>query len=119
MRWSLARLGLGLLCGLALVFETGCANISLFSTRRAAPSAEPPMTRDGGRVSSRSDRLRGDLTYKLPESAVAPQPTSLPGLQPQLLRPQSLEPTEIAPPPGRADEPDPRAVIDWLLKERR
>jgi hypothetical protein len=31
---------------------------------------------------------------------------------------QPARPSEGPPPQGR-DEPDPRAVIDWLLKERR
>jgi hypothetical protein len=77
------------------------------------------MTKDEAQAASRSDRLRGDLAYKPAELADAPQPVSLQELQPQSARPQSLSPSEMAPLPRRADEPDPRAVIDWLLKERR
>src|SRR5262245_66324177 len=118
MRWSLARLGLGLLCGLALILTAGCANIALFSTRQPVSGTAPPTTRDEGQVSSKSDRLRGDHN-KLAQSADAPQPASLQELQPQSLQPQSLQPSEGSTPPGSTAEPDPRAVIDWLLKERR
>src|SRR5215831_7043162 len=118
MRRSVARLGLGLLCGLALILTAGCANISLFSTRQPVSGSAPPTTRDEGRVSSKSDRLRGDHDYKLAQSADAPQPASLQELQPQSLRPDSQQPSE-AMTPGTTAEPDPRAVIDWLLKERR
>ena len=120
MRWWLARPGLPLVCGLTLLFAAGCAKIplfSLFSARRAATETEPSTMKDDARVSSRSDRLRGDLAYKAAELD-APRPASMPELQPQSLRPQPM-PSEIAPPPRSVDEPDPRAVIDWLLKERR
>lgn len=77
------------------------------------------MMRDEGQVSSKSDRLRGDHDSKLPESADAPHPASLQELQPPSLQPQSVQPSEMGPTPQSANEPDPRAVIDWLLKERR
>src|SRR5215813_3996810 len=114
MRWLLARLGLGLLCGVALIFSAGCANIPLFSTRQPVSESAPTTMRDEGHVSSKSDRLRGDHDNKLPESADAPQPASLQELQPQSLGPQSLQPSEGSTTPGAASEPDPRAVIDWL-----
>jgi len=120
MRWRLATAGLRLVCGLTLVFAAGCAKISPFSTRHAPTEAEPStMKKDDAQVSSRSDRLRGDLTYKPAEPTEAPRPASMQEPLPQSLRPQSLQPAEIASPPRSAEEPDPRAVIDWLLQERR
>src|SRR5262245_43924457 len=115
----LTRSGLPLVRGLALICSTGCASIPLFSGRQAASRAEAPTTKDEAQAPSRSDRLRGDLAYKPTEPTDAPQPVSLQEPQPLSARPQSLQPLETAPPPRRADEPDPRAVIDWLLKERR
>src|SRR5262245_22390554 len=119
MRWRPARCGLSVVCGLTLVFATGCATISRFSpfsARHAATGPEPSSVRDDAQVSSRSDRLRGDLAYKAGEPADAPPPA---GMQERELRPQSLQPSEVAAPPRSPDEPDPRAVIDWLLRERR
>jgi|SRR5215467_2116353 len=106
---SVARFALGLLCGLALIVQAGCAD--LFSSRHAVSRPEPP--KNDSQVPSRSDQPRTDF------AGDASLPASLQELQPQLLRPPSLEPSDTAPTPQSADEPDPRAVIDWLLKERR
>jgi len=113
-----ARRGLSLVCGLTLVFATGCATISQlspFSARQAATGPEPSSVGNDAQVSSRSDRLRGDLAYKAGEPADAPRPAGMQEREPQSLRPQSLQPSEVAAPPRSPDEPDPRAVIDWLL----
>ena len=120
MRWRSARLDLWLVCGLTLLFAAGCAKITLFSpssARRAAPETQPSAKRDDAQVSSRSDRLRTDLAHKAAELD-APRPAGMPEPQPQSLRPQPVA-SDIAPPSRSGDEPDPRAVIDWLLNERR
>lgn len=120
MRSRSARLGLALVRGLTLLFAAGCATIAPFSSsssRQAATDTVPSTMRGDARGLSRSDRLRGDLAYKAAELD-APRPASMQELQPQSLRPQPV-PFDITPPSRSGDEPDPRAVIDWLLKERR
>jgi hypothetical protein len=70
-----------------------------------------PMTTQTG-----SDRLRDHAAQAPPPEVRRAQPITLtPARQPE---PQPPSPAE-APPPSRPGEPDPRAVIDWLLKERR
>lgn len=117
MRWRWARLDFWLVCGLTGLCAAGCAKTGLFSPFSARRAAESSAMKDDAQVSSRSDRLRTDLAYK---AAVLDEtrPSSVQELQPQSLRPPPVS-SEIAPPSRSGDEPDPRAVIDWLLKERR
>src|SRR5262245_43765852 len=117
MRWRSARLDLWLVYGLTLLCAAGCAKIGLispFSARRAATETESSAIKNDAQVLSRSDRLRTDLAYKAGELD-GTRPASVPELQLQSLRPQPA----TSPPSQSGDEPDPRAVIDWLLKERR
>lgn len=78
-------------------------------------------------TSSRSDRLRSGVAQAspLPERSGPPGDTPTPARSPQPTRtlegaqpPQPAQPAEAAPSRSR-DEPDPRAVIDWLLREGR
>lgn len=80
------------------------------------------------RTSSRSDRLRGGLAQAspLPERSGPPADTPTPARSPQPTRTQEraqpqqpARPAEAASPRSGDDEPDPRAVIDWLLRQRR
>ncbi len=94
----------------------GCANQSSTAARRPFTSAELPGAQAEHRVSSRADRLRdlsghGAPPAQLPErSPTADTPTRPFG-------PASIQ--QSAQPPESTDEPDPGAVIDWLLKQTR
>ncbi len=82
------------------------------------------------RASSRSDRLRGGLAQvsppaPLPERSEPTAKTPTPARPPEPARTQErtqpqepTRPSEATPRQG-ADEPDPRVVIDWLLKRDR
>src|SRR6516162_9574945 len=86
---------------------SGCANPSIRPTQsdqRQDRSKQPPASEDRGRARP---------TTEPPIRSSEPRSTQEP---PQPQQPQ--RPSENAP-PQRPDEPDPRAVIDWLLKERR
>src|SRR6267142_463023 len=109
MRW-LAH-SLRLVPVFLVVFTSGCADYFPSAMLEALTRREPTRAQAQGQDASRSDRLRGDLAYTQPE---APQPVSVQ----EDLQPQSLRPSESSP-PRSTDEPDPRAVIDWLLKDRR
>jgi hypothetical protein len=93
---------------LIVVFASGCVNP--FATTLSRPVLRPMTTQTG------SDRLRDHAAQAPPpEVRRAAQPITLtPARQPQ----PPPSPVE-APPPPRSGEPDPRAVIDWLLNERR
>jgi len=108
MPWWRAAPRSSVVFGLLLVGASGCANLSNIGAHQPSTPSEPLMVPAETQRSSRSDRLRGGLDY-VPASA--PEPAT-PQERP---RPQ---PSETTPPQG-TDEPDPRAVIDWLLKERR
>ncbi len=109
MAWWLARSEPLVVFGLLLVFVSGCARGSLFPFRPAVTRPEPSVAQGEEKVSSRSDRLRDDAPYT-PASLLEPASVQA--------RPEPEQPSENAR-PSPPDEPDPRAVIDWLLKERR
>jgi hypothetical protein len=104
-------------CTLLLaVMANGCANQSSTLARRPSTSVELPGAEAGHRVSSGADRLR-DLSghgatpaQLLERSPTADTPTRAFG-------PASMQ--QSAQPPESTDEPDPGAVIDWLLKQTR
>jgi len=101
---------------LIAVVTSGCANYSFNEVRRPVTGTELPRAEAERSVSSRSDRLRGGWPI-----AETPTPASPPETVRMKERTQPQEPTrpsEAAPPQG-TDEPDPRAVIDWLLKRDR
>ncbi len=108
MRWRLACSRLLLVSGLLLVVASGCANHSRIAVRQAVTQPEPLIVQAETQVSSRSDRLRGNLDYV---HASAPEPATAQE------RPEP-QPPEITPLRGTG-EADPRDVIDWLLKQRR
>jgi hypothetical protein len=91
---------------LIVVVANGCASQSVDELRRPVTRSEPSGgLRSEPRTSSRSDRLRDDPNpWRLPErsSPIADTPTQ-----------------EQTPPPRGTDEPDPQAVIDWLLRRSR
>jgi hypothetical protein len=90
------------------VLATGCSNPLLLGSGRDVGRPAPVTEPAGDQTSSRSDRLRGDLVYTITPEPVAARPLPLP-----------LEPPSDATPARSAAEPDPRDVIDWLLKEKR
>ena len=104
-------------CTLLLaVMANGCANQSSTLARRPSTSVELPGAEAEHRVSSGADRLR-DLSghgappaQLLERSPTADTPTRAFG-------PASMQ--QSAQPSDRTDEPDPGAVIDWLLKQTR
>jgi len=102
---------------LVLVFSLaamGCSNFFLFKksqppvTQRELPKPQPVPA--GG-----DDVARGARPQPAPEPPRAVQPT--PAQEPPQPQPAAA-PAEVAPVQNSA-EPDPRAVIDWLLKDRR
>lgn len=108
MRWSLACSRLVLTGALVHVLATGCSNPFVLGSGRDVARPAPVTESAGDPTSSRSDRLRGDLV-----NTSAPEPV---GAGPQ---PLPLEPLSVATPDRSSAEPDPRDVIDWLLKEKR
>jgi len=111
---------------MVVVVASGCANYSLFAFPRPVTRPETQMVQAEAPASSRSDRLRDQhaqasssqvpersaLTADTPTPARSPEPANT---QEQSL-PQQPPRSSEAPPPQRANEPDPRDVIDWLLK---
>jgi hypothetical protein len=108
MRWFPARPRLILTGVLVHVLATGCSSPFLLGRGRDVGRPAPVTEATGDKTPSRSDRLRGDLVY-----TSAPEPVSA---RPE---PLSLEPLSEATPARSSAEPDPRDVIDWLLKEKR
>lgn len=96
-------------CTLLLaVMANGCANQSSTAARRPSTSVGLPGAQAEHRVSSGADRLRDLSGHGAPPA--------------QLLErsPTSDTPTRaFAPASMGTDEPDPGAVIDWLLKQKR
>jgi hypothetical protein len=115
------RVRLLFVAAIVQVLAAGCADHSIFARVRGWTRAEPPVAQDANHVPSRSDRLRGDAVAA---SASAPEPVMVqerrsiaqPALQPPALQPPA-QPEPGLPP--AAPEPDPRDVIDWLLRDRR
>jgi hypothetical protein len=115
---------------LIAIVANGCATQSFNEGRRRVTRPELPGVQAEPRTSSRSDRLWGGLAQastplQVPERREPTAATPTPALSPEPARPQDkAEPQQPArppepPPPQSRDDPDPRAVIDWLLKERR
>ena len=122
---SVSRVSLILLFSLV---ATGCTNLPFFKrspqpvTRSPQPvtPGEPPKAQTEPLGGSASDRLRDDVArgsraepVPAPPRALPPPPAQEPP-QPQ----PAAAPAEVAPVQNGV-EPDPRAVIDWLLKDRR
>lgn len=99
---------------LLVVVGYGCAG----PVPRPVTRPDPPGGPAEPRAASRSDRLRGDPTQASP-AVGAPSPArAIERAEPSRVDPQPPAPTsEAAPPQGT--EPDPLAVIDWLLKQRK
>jgi hypothetical protein len=113
-----SRVTLVLLFSLATM---GCSNFFLFKksqppvTQRELPKAQPAPTGGSSSETLRDDVARGARPQPAPEPPRAVQPTvTQEPPQPQ----PAAAPAEVAPVQNSA-EPDPRAVIDWLLKDRR
>ena len=107
------------------IVASGCANYSFVAFRRPVTQSESLTTADA-QPPLRSDRLRDRYTQTLPPGPTGqdrpatetPAPTRIPAptrpqepAQPQ----QPARPSEPSPRPSR-NEPDPRDVIDWILK---
>jgi hypothetical protein len=110
MRNVLGRGGVSFALLIAVV-AGGCFRPASREVRPALPT-DPP-------ASSRSDRLREGPARSSPIAE-----TPAPAGPPEPARaPERAEPQEPAPPPDaapvRGTEPDPLAVIDWLLKQRK
>ena len=84
---------------LITAIASGCANYSPGALR--GPVTQPQPTR------------APKETQASPGSAQSPAPASSPQSSPQPVPPSQ------SPPVQRQEEPDPRDVIDWLLRERR
>lgn len=93
---------LAFLC-LIMVAANGCA---WFASRAAT---RPPPTEP------RSDRLREAPARSAPAAVETPTPAR--AAEPA--REAAPAPADSAPPSPGTDEPDPSAVVDWLLKQRR
>src|SRR6266850_5430124 len=85
---------------LIAAIATGCSSASQQSRARPEPQKAPAEVTP----SSRSDRVRAGGPQE-PSTAVPTQQQPTPASEPV--------------PPSRSGEPDPRAVIDWLLKDKR
>ena len=92
-----------------MVAANGCAWF-------ASPAAtRPPPTEP------RSDRLREAPARSAPAAVETPTPARAaePARPPEPAREAAPAPADSAPPSPGTDEPDPSAVVDWLLKQRR
>jgi hypothetical protein len=136
---SMATVGSVSLVFVIAAAANGCADHFFPEVGRQVPRPELGVQAEP-RTSSRSDRLRGGLAQASPlpqvpkrSAPTADKPTPArptadplaPARPPEPARPQDrtqpqqpARPSEGAPSQGR-DEPDPRTVIDWLLKDRR
>jgi hypothetical protein len=94
----------------------GCADQSSTAARRPFTSVELPDAEAEHRVPSRADRLRDSSGHRAtPAQPPERSPTADTPTRP--FGPASME--QSAQPPKSTDEPDPGAVIDWLLKQTR
>lgn len=121
---------------LVLVFSLpamGCSSLPFF--KKSPPPVtqrEPPKTQTAPAGGSASDTLRDDTARRSPVQP-APEPARRAPAQPAPEPPRTVQPTpaqeapqpqpaaapaELAPAQNSPD-PDARAVIDWLLKDRR
>jgi hypothetical protein len=100
---------------------TGCTSFPFFKkspppvTQRELPKTQPAPAGGSPSETLRNDAARRPPTPQAPEPPRAVQPT--PAQEPTQPQPAAA-PAAVAPVQNGA-EPDPRAVIDWLLKERR
>ena len=115
----MGRVSLVLLFSLATL---GCSNLFFFKkseppvTQRDLPKAQT-APRDGSVPERlRDDVARGSRPEQAAESASEPQPPQ--AQEPPQPQEPAAAPAAIAPVQNSV-EPDPRAVIDWLLKDRR
>jgi len=104
---------------LIVVGLEGCAR----PVPRPLAGPDQPGVQAAPRASSRSDRLRDDPTRSAPavETPTPPraaEPAAPPAQPDQRVEPRPPVPTS-EPAPPRGSEPDPAAVIDWLLNQRR
>jgi hypothetical protein len=97
----------------------GCSNLFFLKSRQP----ESPSRQTGPVTPAVPDRLRGNPTSgpppvpaSAPVRASAPDRASEPAAPREIT--QSARPVDVPSAQPTAD-PDPRAVIDWLLKERR
>jgi hypothetical protein len=99
----------------------GCTSFPFFKkspppvTQRELPKTQTAPAGGSAAETLRDDAARRSPTSPAPEPPRAVQPTPVPERPEQQ---PAAAPAEIAPVQNRA-EPDPRAVIDWLLNERR
>ncbi len=95
----------------ALVVFSGCAG-------RFTSAARPGLP-DGSRVSTGSDRLRDGRVPPPTTPAAAARSASVTDPLVPANFPDPPAPRDVTPPTQRAREPDPSAVIDWLLNQRK
>jgi uncharacterized membrane protein len=116
---TVSRVSLVLLFSLATM---GCSNLFFFKkSQPPVTQRELPKKQTDPIGASTSDRLRDDVTRgarpeQAPEPLNAVQPTQAQE-QPQPQEPAAAP--AAVPPVQNSVESDPRAVIDWLLKDRR
>ena len=114
--WPAVRLA-PVSCTLLLaVMANGCANQSSTVARSPSTSVELPGAQAEHRVSSRADRLR-DLSGHGAPPAQRLERTPTADTSTRAFGPASMQ--QSVQPPESTDEPDPGAVIDWLLKQTR
>jgi len=102
---------------LLVVAVEGCAR----PVPRPLAGPDRPGVQAEPRASSRSDRLRDDPTRSAPAVETPTPPRAAepaPARADPRAEPQPPVPTS-EPAPPRGSEPDPSAVIDWLLNQRR
>lgn len=95
---------------LITAIASGCANYSPGALRGPVTQPQPTRAPKEKQASPGSDRIRDGNTQAPTQS---PAPASSPQSSPQPVPPSQ------SPPVQRQEEPDPRDVIDWLLRERR
>jgi hypothetical protein len=107
---SMCTIGSVVLGLLITAIAGGCANYPPGALQRPVPQPEPTRAPKETQAPPGSDRIRDDNTQAPTRS---PAPASSPQSPPQPVPPSHTPPVQ------RQEEPDPRDVIDWLLRERR